>query len=115
MQHISEVDDYIQEAPEEQQGLLRKLRNIIDQAVNKAEEKIKWKQPVYTYQGKDFAYLKSYDHYVHLGFFDFEHLEDPQGLLEGTGKRMRHIKVKSDSDVDEVLLTGMLQQAADNA
>lgn len=115
MKHISDVDTYIERAPKEQQSLLRKLRNLIDQAVTKAEEQVKWKQPVYAFQGKDFASIKSTDSHIQLEFLDFDHLEDPQGLLKGTGNRMRHVRIESEEDIDDVVLTGMLQQAAGHA
>lgn len=112
MKRISEVDQYIEQAPQEQQALLRKLRNLIDQAVTKTEEQVKWKQPVYAFQNELFAYLKSMEDHVQLGFFNFEELKDPKNLLKGAGDRMRHVKIADEEDIDEVVLTGMLQQAA---
>ncbi len=33
--------------------------------------------------------------YVNLGFWHGINIPDPEGLLEGTGKKMRHVKIKS--------------------
>ena len=33
--------------------------------------------------------------YVNLGFWHGVNLADPKGLLEGTGKKMRHVKLRS--------------------
>ena len=39
-------------------------------------------------------------------------LEDPQGLLEGTGLKMRHVKVPSMDAVDAEALRGLVRQAS---
>lgn len=44
--------------------------------------------------------------HVNLGFYkDFEKLNDPDKKLEGTGKTMRHIKLRKVADVDEEQLS----------
>ena len=45
-----------------------------------------------------FAYILPYKRWINLGFYQGVDLEDPKGLLEGTGAKMRHIKIRS---VDE--------------
>jgi hypothetical protein len=40
-----------------------------------------------------FGYVNSFKAHVNVGFFYGAVLEDPAGLLEGTGKRMRHVKL----------------------
>ena len=39
--------------------------------------------------------------YVNVGFFHGAALDDPAGLLEGTGKRMRHVKAAPGATGDE--------------
>ena len=41
-----------------------------------------------------FAYVNVFTHHVNVGFFYGADLYDKMGLLEGTGKNMRHIKIK---------------------
>jgi hypothetical protein len=41
-----------------------------------------------------YCYLMPQKDYVNLGFFHGTSLPDPQNLLEGTGKKLRHIKVR---------------------
>ena len=41
------------------------------------------------------CYILPHKSWVNLGFYQGAHLEDPASLLEGTGKNMRHVKVKS--------------------
>ncbi|HEX6543993.1 MAG TPA: DUF1801 domain-containing protein [Ktedonobacterales bacterium] len=40
-------------------------------------------------------YVAPQNGYVNLGFFYGTEIPDPQGLLEGSGRRMRHTKIKS--------------------
>ena len=42
-----------------------------------------------------YAYAMAYRAHVNLGFFQGVHLPDPDGLLEGTGKALRHVKLRS--------------------
>lgn len=42
-------------------------------------------------------------------------LDDPDGVLEGSGTKMAHVKLMAPADLDEELLRGWLRQAADLA
>jgi hypothetical protein len=50
--------------------------------------------PVACVADAPFAYVNSFKSHVNVGFFYGAMLEDAAGLLEGNGKRMRHIKLK---------------------
>jgi hypothetical protein len=50
------------------------------------------------------AYVNEFRRHVNVGFFNRAALADPAGLLEGTGKNMRHVKLKTGSEVDVVAL-----------
>jgi hypothetical protein len=103
MQRNEEVSGYINQAPDEQKKIMETIRNLIHETIADTEENFKWSRPVFS-KGKDFAYLKTSKAYVTLGFFRFEKLSDPDNLLEGTGKDMRHIKIKKADGVDQTLL-----------
>ena len=47
-----------------------------------------------------FAYVAAFTKHVNVGFFMGAFLPDPQGLLEGTGKRMRHVKLRPGTEID---------------
>jgi hypothetical protein len=40
-----------------------------------------------------FAYVDAFKAHVNIGFYFGAQLDDPAGLLEGAGKRMRHVKI----------------------
>ena len=42
-----------------------------------------------------YAYILPYRKWVNLGFYQGVDLADPESLLEGTGAKMRHVKVRS--------------------
>ena len=56
-----------------------------------------------------FAYVNAFSRHASVGFFHGAALADPAGLLEGSGKRMRHVKLGG--DVDEVALADLITAA----
>jgi hypothetical protein len=50
---------------------------------------------------------------VNLGFYRATELPDPEGLLEGTGKLHRHVKLRAEEDVDCPALQALLGAALD--
>ncbi|HET9448514.1 MAG TPA: DUF1801 domain-containing protein [Steroidobacteraceae bacterium] len=49
--------------------------------------------PVACVEDAPFAYVNSFKSHVNVGFFNGASLDDPAGLLQGSGKRMRHVKL----------------------
>ena len=45
-----------------------------------------------------YAYILPHAGWVNLGFYRGTELPDPEALLEGTGARMRHVKIRSGDD-----------------
>jgi hypothetical protein len=60
-------------------------------------------------------YIAGFTSHANLGFFYGAHLPDPQGLLEGTGKRLRHVKLRRPEDLDRPGMRALIQAAADLA
>jgi hypothetical protein len=58
-----------------------------------------------------FGYVGVFRAHANVGFFRGSELEDPTGLLEGTGKRMRHVKVKPGVDLDSAALAALISTA----
>ena len=106
-----EVTAYINNATAEQKEIMTQIRSLLHTSVTGVQEDFKWSRPVFR-KNHDFAYLKTAKAYVTLGFFRFEKLNDPDGLLEGTGKDMRHIKIKKPGDINPSLLHEWFMAAA---
>jgi len=101
----SEVDKYIENATAEHREIMEIVRAIIHQNVTNVSEEFKWSRPIFK-TTKDFAYFQNNKNYVTLGFTkNLDQLNDPNKLLEGTGKTMRHIKIKKASEIDKGTLT----------
>ena len=58
-----------------------------------------------------FGYVGVFRAHANVGFFYGAELEDPMGLLEGSGKRMRHAKVKPGVDLDSAALDALIDTA----
>ena len=58
-----------------------------------------------------FAYVAVYARHAAIGFFHGVDLPDPQGLLEGGGKRMRHVKLHWGESVDEAAVMALTTAA----
>ncbi|MBV9242286.1 MAG: DUF1801 domain-containing protein [Acidobacteria bacterium] len=60
------------------------------------------------------GYVNVFTSHVNVGFFRGADLDDPTGLLEGTGKFMRHVKLSPDRIVDEDELRDLIHAAYDD-
>lgn len=58
-----------------------------------------------------FAYVGAYRAHVNVGFFQGATLPDPQRLLQGSGKYMRHIQLRPGEQVKEAALISLIEAA----
>ena len=58
-----------------------------------------------------FAYVDVFTSHVNVGFFFGASLPDPAGLLHGTGKRGRHVKLKPETSVKATALEALIRAA----
>lgn len=58
-----------------------------------------------------FGYVAVFRAHCNVGFFFGAELEDPAGLLEGTGRRMRHVKLRPGAAVDTAALDALVAAA----
>ena len=62
-----------------------------------------------------FAYVGVFTAHVSVGFFHGASLPDPAGLLEGSGRYMRHVKLKPGVAYDESALDSLIAAAYTDA
>ena len=67
--------------------------------------------PVACVEDAPFAYVNSFKKHVNVGFFHGAMLEDPCRLLEGSGKRMRHVKLHPGGVVNSAALSDLIHGA----
>ena len=58
-----------------------------------------------------FAYVNAFTAHAAVGFFNGASLPDPEGLLEGSGKRMRHVKLRPGDNLDEQSVQALIDAA----
>jgi hypothetical protein len=105
-----DVDEVLKEVDPRLRSLTESLRRVIKRSIPEAVEQLKWGNPTYSVNGKNVACIMHYSDHVNLGFFMGSKLKSRR--LEGTGKGLRHIKVRSKSDVDEKEFGRLLRRAA---
>ena len=58
-----------------------------------------------------FGYVNAFKAHVNVGFYFGAELADPAGLLQGAGKRMRHVKVRWGQEIDAAALGALITAA----
>ena len=58
-----------------------------------------------------FAYVNAFTAHANVGFFLGAELDDPDGILEGSGKFMRHVKVKPGLEGNKFALEKLIESA----
>ncbi len=58
-----------------------------------------------------FAYVNAFTAHVNVGFFRGAELSDPNRLLEGAGKFMRHVKIRPGGEIDSKALRTLIHTA----
>jgi hypothetical protein len=86
------------------------LSDLVREAAPEAKESIKWAQPVYEQNGP-FCYIKAFKNHVNFGFWRGVDLPDDAGILEGSGKKMRHVKLTGLEDIREDVFRDLVRAA----
>jgi len=67
--------------------------------------------PVACVADAPFAYINAFKAHASVGFFYGAMLADPAGLLEGAGKRMRHVKLRPGTELNDEALSELIETA----
>jgi len=86
------VSQYVSEQEDIARRLAEEVRALILDVLPDAVEEFKWSQPCYS-TTRPICYFKVARKHITLGFNEGASLQDSDGLLEGTGKAMRHVKI----------------------
>jgi hypothetical protein len=70
--------------------------------------------PVACVEDAAFGYVNAFTAHASVGFFHGAALADPAGLLEGTGKRMRRVKLRAGREIDAAALDNLIADAYDD-
>jgi hypothetical protein len=92
-------------------AIARRWFETIRHCGNDVEEVLHDDQPTACVGGAAFAYVDAFTSHVNVGFFQGAELPDPQGLLKGAGKFMRHVTLRPGAEVDEAALAELIVAA----
>jgi hypothetical protein len=103
---LGTIDDVLKDVEEPLAAIVLRLRAIIIDVDPDTTEQPRPGDNALSYgvgpkkMKEGYAYIAPQRGYVNLGFYKGASLPDPSGLLEGTGKDLRHVKIRSLEDVE---------------
>jgi hypothetical protein len=105
------IDEYVERAGR-QKAVVKGLRALVKKTIAGCEEYVNpWKIPSFDSDGTVCGFMTGKEHVTFI-FLRGAALPDPEGLLEGTGKSVRHVKVRTAGDVKRPALKKLILEAA---
>ena len=105
------VERWLSDDPSELRGIAKEWFAQMRRCGDDVRELMHDGCPVACVDDAAFGYVNTFKNHVNVGFFYGALLEDPAGLLQGSGKRMRHVKLQPDSDCDAQSLRKLIDAA----
>lgn len=105
------VDIWLTDGPVELRSIAQKWFARMRQCGDDVRELMHDGCPVACVEDAPFGYVNSFKSHVNVGFFYGAALEDPAGLLEGSGKHMRHVKLKPGLEHNAAALRNLIDAA----
>lgn len=111
------IEDLLTITKEDLQPIVSALRALILSVDSNAVEVVRLGERTATYglgprKMKDgYVYILPYSSWVNLGFYQGALLNDPSGVLEGTGKKLRHIKMRNLEDTQVEMVEKLIRAA----
>lgn len=102
------VDAWLNSKPDELRSIAHQWFEVMRKCGGDVRELIHDGCPVACINDAAFGYVNAFTSHVNVGFYNGAELEDPAGLLQGNGKRMRHVKLKPGVDINSLALTELI-------
>ena len=103
---------YMKDEHPERRKVVRALREFVKKTVPGTKETMNsWGIPTFEAPNPFCFYLVAKNH-VTLGFHYGTSVKDPEDLLEGTGKNIRHVKLHALEDLEQKGLRNLVHAAA---
>lgn len=103
--------EWLDSVDESERALAESVIVFLRETIDEADETVKWNNPCFVVNGSNCLYVAAQNGYVNLGFYEGARLDDPAGVLEGTGKVMRHVKVRSVDELNDRELIKLVKSA----
>ncbi|SRR5690606_16830285 len=108
------VTQYIAHLPSPQKEICEALRELILGNFPELKEEFKYNYPAYCYERKRICSTGGFKRHANLELDYGAHLRDPIGRVEGVGKNIRHIKIRSPDEVDADYFIDLLRQSIEH-
>lgn len=105
------VDIWLADRPLELRTIARKWFAQMRRCGDDVRELVHDGCPVACVEDAPFGYVNAFKEHVNVGFYHGAALGDPAGLLEGNGKRMRHVKLRPGREFDAAVLRNLIEAA----
>jgi len=93
MQHNKKIQEFIEKLEEDKKEIAIDLRTIVLKIAPKAKQDIKWGALVFFKDERPFCGIMPYSKYISVIFDRGSEINDSNNILEGSGKKMKHIKI----------------------
>jgi len=110
-------DDLLAITAEPMRAIVIALREMVLAVHEDAVEVVRLGERAATYgvgpkkMSEGHTYVLPYENWVNLGFYRGVGLPDPEGLLDGTGAKMRHVKVRTLDEAHAPALRDLVRAA----
>jgi hypothetical protein len=110
-------DDILKSAAPELSPICESIRRVIVSLHKDAVEVVWPRQKIASFgvgpkkMTEHYAHIAVLGSHVNLGFYRGASLTDPSGLLEGTGKNLRHVKLRDIASAKRPAITALLREA----
>lgn len=105
------IDTWMKDHSGELGAIARHWFDVMRERGDDVQEVLHDGHPTACVRDAAFAYVNAFTAHVNVGFFRGADLADPAQLLEGTGKYMRHVKLRPEGDVDATALIELIETA----
>ena len=105
------IDAWMRERSDELGAIARHWFEVMRERGEDVRELLHDGHPTACVADAAFGYVNAFTAHVNVGFFRGAELADPARLLEGTGKYMRHVKLRPDRGIDATALTKLIETA----
>jgi hypothetical protein len=111
VEHDPAIDAWLNEHGGELGAMAREWFEVMRRCGDEVREILHDGCPVACLGDAPFGYVNVFTSHVNVGFFHGAALPDPDHLLQGTGKFMRHVKLRAGAAIDESALRRLIEMA----
>lgn len=111
MKAYTSFADWKKDQSAKNKRLIGALERLVKKAAPHLATSVKWSQGCWIDDKTPKMYIHTEDDHIQLGFYRGSSLNDPDKLLTGSGKYVRHIKVHTPKDIDTKAFTHLILQA----